>query len=147
MKKIIICFCLTLSFNAFSQYRILGSVSGDCNYKELTLVDSKNNPISITITDTSKKDKVCKWIDWANTKSKIANQIAIVVGLKSSNHNYALLSFEGNCEKRTFRIYDKSNKRVIKKDIFENCEAIDFHKTPAEIANQICEEIIDCEEL
>ena len=84
---------LMTSLNAFSQYQMLGIPSGDCNKKELTLVDENETPITVLLTDANNQDRLCKWVDWTSSDTKIVNQVTTLVGLKSSSSNYALLSF------------------------------------------------------
>lgn len=142
----IICLAtIFFSLNCFSQFRLEGVPSGDCNKKELTLVDRNDNPYTIILNDANNKDRLCKWIDWTANKRKITKQVMLFIGLKSTTSKYALLSFEGDCNKRTFRIYNKSANEIFEKSIENNCEIIDFNKNPAEIINTICKKY-KCEE-
>ncbi len=139
-KYLMLIIYLLIHENIYSQYRILGIPTGDCNRKELTLVDNNDNPLSIVLTDANEKNRLCSWVNWTASNKKIANQVMILIGLKSTNNEYALLSYGGDCNKRVFRIYNKTTKEIFEKEVLNNCSIIDFNKNPAEIAAQLCKE-------
>ena len=129
--------------NTYAQYRMLGIPKGDCNKKELTLVDNDNNPLTIVLTDANEKARLCSWVDWTSKRTRIVNQVIVLIGLKSTNKDYALLSFSGDCNKRIFRLYNKATKKIFEQEVLNNCSIIDFNRNPAEIATQVCEKF-DC---
>ncbi|MEM7691511.1 MAG: hypothetical protein AAF194_03575 [Pseudomonadota bacterium] len=121
-----------------NRFELVRQPVGDCDERRVSVRDSHyEQSFDITLYNN------CEYIGWTEGDSReLLWDIARATGLGESASRWALLGYtpgyqDGGCDRRTFTLFDHSLGQIVVRDVFDNCDKINFGALPRDIAQQV----------